>query len=138
MENSKFDIYYAHHQYKYNTKVEEYELDLIRRYFPSAKICNPSEYLNTEGKTEGEIMQDCYDAIDHSDILVFSSMDGVIGKGVWQEISYASNYNKLILYLYQNKLHTDVHFEPIIYRESVDTVSVNDRVAATVSLRNDR
>ena len=28
-----YDIYYAHHQYKYKSIEEAYELDLIRRYF---------------------------------------------------------------------------------------------------------
>lgn len=35
-----YDIYYAHHQWKYNTPEETYELKLIRRYFPNAKIFN--------------------------------------------------------------------------------------------------
>ena len=30
-----YDIYYAHHQWKYGTKVETYELNLIKRYFPN-------------------------------------------------------------------------------------------------------
>ena len=48
-----YDIYYAHHQWKYNTQVEIYELDLIRRYFPNAKIFNPSVDL-THTKEDGK------------------------------------------------------------------------------------
>ena len=42
-----YDIYYAHHQYKYKSIEEAYELDLIRRYFPQAKIFNPSTDLKS-------------------------------------------------------------------------------------------
>ena len=33
-----YDIYYTHHQWKYGTKIEEYEIDFIRKCFPMANI----------------------------------------------------------------------------------------------------
>ena len=42
-----FDIYYAHHQWKYGTQIEAYELDLIREYFPYDKIFNPATDLKS-------------------------------------------------------------------------------------------
>ena len=54
-----YDIYYAHHQWKYGTKIEEYEISLIKRYFPHASIFNPSTDLNTKGMPEPAIMEEC-------------------------------------------------------------------------------
>lgn len=100
-------VYYAHHQWKYGTKIEEYELDVIRRYFPNAKIFNPSTDLkNKDCSDESKIMKECLDTVRNSDILIFSIMDGMIGKGVYQEIAEAKASGKLVLVLSQNKLHT--------------------------------
>lgn len=103
-----YDIYYAHHQYKYNTVEESYELDLIRRYFPLAKIFNPSTDLKTiTCLDENIIMQECLDRVRNSDILVFSSMNGVVGTGVYHEVEEAQRLNKIIFYIFHNKLYTD-------------------------------
>ena len=40
-----YNIYYAHHQWKYGTQIEQYELDLIKRYFPGDTIFNPATEL---------------------------------------------------------------------------------------------
>ena len=34
MNECKLKIYYAHHQWKYGTKIEDYELNLIRKRKP--------------------------------------------------------------------------------------------------------
>ena len=95
-----YDIYYAHHQWKYSTQIETYELDLIRRYFPNAKIFNPSVDL-THTKEDGEevVMAECLETVRNSDILIFSSMDGCIGTGVYHEIKEARKQKKLVLYI---------------------------------------
>lgn len=99
-------IYYAHHQWKYGTKIEEYELDLIKRYFPNALLFNPATELKVDGQTEDEIMAECLEIVDKSDIVVFSAMDGMIGIGVYKEVMTAKEAGKLVLCLTQNKLHT--------------------------------
>lgn len=102
-----YDIYYAHHQWKYNTTVELYELSLIRRYFPNASVFNPSIDLKTDSKDESVIMSECLDTVRNSDILIFSSLDGCVGKGVYQEVMQAQNQGKIIFYIYQDGLRTD-------------------------------
>lgn len=103
-----YDIYYAHHQWKYNTKEEEYELDLIRRYFPNADIFNPATDLTTiESGDENVIMEECLDVVRNSDILVFSSLDGCVGSGVFREVREALREGKFVFYISHDKLTTD-------------------------------
>ena len=105
-----YDIYYAHHQWKYGTPEEAYELDLIRRYFPNANVFNPATDLTTiESGDEHVIMRECLEAVRNSDILVFSSLDGCVGSGVFHEVREAKKMNKLIFYIYHDKLMTDFH-----------------------------
>ncbi len=91
--------YYAHSVFKYNTDVEKYEMSLI-----------PGTYINPNGnvdqsQSEKEIMSKCFKFIDMCDSLVFSSVDGVIGKGVADEITYAFMREKPIYYIFGNKLN---------------------------------
>ena len=102
-----YDIYYAHHQWKYGTKIEEYEISLIKRYFPHASIFNPSMNLNTKDMTESAIMEECLRQVMDSDILVFSSVDGCVGAGVYTEVMRAKSQGKFVFYIYQDKLRDD-------------------------------
>lgn len=103
-----YDIYYAHHQWKYNTPEETYELDLIRRYFPNAKIFNPSTDLTIhEWDTEEMIMNRCLLTVAASDILVFSSLNGCVGTGVYHEVKEAQKAGKIVFYIWQDKLRPD-------------------------------
>ena len=107
-----YDIYYAHHQWKYGTKIEEYELNLVRRYFYSATIFNPATDLeSTIEDGEATIMEECFATIDRSDILVFSSMDGIVGTGVYHEVKEAQRLGKLVLYIYQDELHSNFNLD---------------------------
>lgn len=101
-------IYYAHHQWKYDTKIEAYELALIERYFPHAAIFNPSTDLKTKDcGDEEKIMAECLDTVERSGFVIFSSMDGMVGKGVYEEVAYAKETGKMALYIYRNALHSD-------------------------------
>lgn len=100
-------IYYAHHQWKYGTKIEEYELDLIKKNFPNAVIFNPATELKIEGKSEYEIMEECLKIVEKSDIVIFSCMDGMIGIGVYEEVERAKDAGKLVLCISQNRLRTE-------------------------------
>jgi len=92
-------VYYAHHIYKYGTLVEEYEMNLIRRYYPDAEIINPATAVNQDLQSEADIMGQCFDLVDQSDFLIFSSMDGVVGKGVYDEIHRAAATQTPIYYI---------------------------------------
>ena len=130
-ENAKpTTIYYAHHQWKYKTKVEEYELGVIERYFPNAVIFNPSTDLKCDSRSEENIMRECINTVSKSDIVVFSSMDGSIGKGVFREIINATAIGKLTLYIYQNKLITN-------WQIRENPVVDNDRVYAFIDVKGD-
>ena len=101
-------IYYAHHQWKYDTKIEAYELALIERYFPYASIFNPSADLKTKDcGDEEKIMAECLETVERSGFVIFSSMDGMVGKGVYEEVAYAKETGKMALYIYRNALHSD-------------------------------
>ena len=101
-------IYYAHHQWKYDTKIEAYELALIERYFPYASIFNPSVDLKTkDGGDEEKIMAECLETVERSGFVIFSSMDGMVGKGVYEEVAYAKETGKMFLYMHCNTLHSE-------------------------------
>ena len=103
-----YDIYYAHHQWKYNTPEENYELCLIQRYFPNANIFNPAVDLkHTAADGEEAVMAECLEAVRNSDILVFSSLDGCVGTGVYHEVKEAQKADKLVFYIWQDKLRPD-------------------------------
>lgn len=126
---NNFDVYYAHHQWKYNTRVEEYELGVINRiYHNKAEIFNPSIDLKTDGLTEEEIMKECFRAIDNSKSVAFSSMDGVIGIGVYKEILYAREHSKPVVYIYHDSLFSHGWEIRRIYSP------VSDRIYAYVSV----
>ena len=108
--NRPTKIYYAHHQWKYGTKIEEYEFDLIKRYFPHAVIFNPATDLKSKDfGDEAIIMDECISKVLASDIIIFSAMDGMIGIGVYNEVAAAEESGKLVLCLTQNKLHSSFH-----------------------------
>lgn len=103
-----YDIYYAHHQWKYNTSEENYELDLIQRYFPNANIFNPSHDLeHTADDGEEAVMAECLEVVRNSDILVFSSLDGCVGTGVYHEVKEAQKEGKIVFYIWQDALRPD-------------------------------
>lgn len=102
--NKGCDIYYAHHQWKYGTKIEQYELDLIRRYFPKAHICNPATDIDNVNRSEEDVMRDRLKTVKNSDIIVFSAVDGCVGRDVYQEVTYADKYDKVIFFIYHDQL----------------------------------
>lgn len=83
-------IYYAHHLWKYGTPIEDYEIECIKKKFEDAEIINPRTLL-PQDKPESEIMQLAYDTIKGCDVLVFSTVSGMIGHRVFNEIAVAVN-----------------------------------------------
>lgn len=106
-------IYYAHHLWKYNTMIEEYELSIIRRYYPQeeVKIINPNGYIN-QNNTEAQIMEDCFKTIEECDTIIFSSVNGVIGRGVYEEVQKGIKLRLKIYYIENDMLFTfDENYE---------------------------
>ena len=122
-----YNIYYAHHQWKYGTQIEQYEIDLIKRYFPGDTIFNPATELTTDHSLgEEAIMDECLERIRNSDIVIFSSMDGVVGTGVYHELEEARKNGKFIYYIFRNGLHS-------VFNVSIlEDAQRTDRVYATV------
>lgn len=125
-------IYYAHHQWKYGTAIEKYEIGLIRSVFgKDADIINPARFPFLWIETEEDMMRKCLDEVILSDILVFSSMDGVIGKGVFTEIETAADFGRSVYYIDQNSI-TKGSFAITKIKNST-----TDRVYATVDAMYD-
>lgn len=82
-------IYYAHHQYIYFSRREQFELDLINKHFNNPKIINPAlfDFNNSKTKlTEIEIMDFCFEKVKYSNVITFGSIDGFVGRGVHDEV----------------------------------------------------
>jgi nucleoside 2-deoxyribosyltransferase len=96
-------IYYAHHIWKYGTKIEDYELSVIHKHFDDGYIHNPAVFVNPN-ENEEEIMRDCFSKIDDSDALVFSDLSGITGKGVISEIEYAQSLGLPVYRIVANRI----------------------------------
>ncbi|MDD3041311.1 hypothetical protein [Bacteroides sp.] len=96
-------IYYAHHIWKYGTKIEDFELFVINKHFHDSYIHNPAVFVNPN-ESEESIMRDCFSKIDASDALVFSDLSGVAGKGVISEIEYAQSLGLRVYRIVANRL----------------------------------
>ena len=134
-------IYYAHHLWKYGTEIEKYELEVIKNTFPNAKIVNPStdiqqpgEYNNCDGGdnpetiTTEDTMKFCLNEVARDDALVFSGINGVIGKGIYDEVEKARANNKPIYFIWGNMLI------PFGGRFEIIPNSITKRIYAVVRL----
>ena len=86
-------IYYAHHIWKYGTPIEVFEMSVIKNRFDfedEFEIVNPRDTLS-QGISESEIMKQAFLMIDQCDALVFSTISGMVGHGVFNEVMYALN-----------------------------------------------
>ena len=120
-------IYYAHHLWKYGTEIEKYELDVIKSRFPDVVIINPATDVSQFGTSE-EIMAKCFKDVKSCDSIVFSSVDGIIGKGVFDEVALGASLSKPIFYIFNNQL--------LEFRGSLETIlkGTSKRIFATVKM----
>lgn len=125
--HSNYKIYYAHHMWKYNTEIEKYEIDLIKTAFPSSTIINPNGSIEQD-REESVIMKDCLLTIEDCDIIAFSSVSGVVGKGVTDEVNRAKELKKRVYFIHSNTLK-----EAEYCKFNVIENSNNNRLYATVS-----
>ena len=117
----RYNIYYAHHQWKYETDIEQYELNLIAKNFPNASIFNPRTRIKP-AETEEDIMKQCLDKVMAADVIIFSSVDGCVGKGVYTEVKKSEDAGKLVLYIYKNRLHTNYELHKNYESDSTDRI----------------
>ena len=82
-------IYYAHHVWKYDTPIENFEIKCIERQFKDAVIVNPRTTI-PQDQPENVILDYAYKALDDCEAIVFSTFSGMIGHGVFNEIIYGS------------------------------------------------
>lgn len=100
-----YDIYYACHRWKFYTRVEEYEMELIHKYFPNGVIFDPLRDLDMKIAIYRDLaMRERLKVVESSDIVVFSSLDGIIDSDVYREIMYAREKGKICFYIYYGKL----------------------------------
>ena len=128
---TKMKVYYAHHMWKYGTKIEEYEMALIAQRFPEATIFNPAVGIPKE-LNEEEAMKLCLSEVESSDALVFSSVDGVVGRGVYTETLFA-NTRMPVLYIHNNELLRMGETDSLTILEHA-----SNRIYATVGLGMER
>lgn len=51
-----------------------------------------------------DIMRNRLETVKNSDIIVFSAIDGCVGSDVYQEVTYADKYDKVIFFVYHDQL----------------------------------
>lgn len=101
----KKTIYYAHHLWKYDTEIEKFELGLIKEKLSNYEILNPNKYFSfSEDITEEEIMNVCLKTVCDCEALVFSSLSGIIGRGVYMEVGLAMDLKKDVYYIHEDNL----------------------------------
>lgn len=91
-------IYYAHHVWKYDTPIENFEIKCIERQFKDAVIVNPRTTI-PQDQPESVILDYAYKSLDDCEAIVFSTFSGMIGHGVFNEIIYAFNAGKKVYQL---------------------------------------
>ena len=124
--NIKF-IYYSQSMEIYNTKIEKKEFDAIYDKFQNENIyiINPATWI-AQNMNGHDAMQQCFKFIDISDCIVFTTLeDGIIGKGVYEEINYALENKKRVFILKNNIitrfLNIDFKKIDIIYNKTSST-----------------
>lgn len=91
-------LYYAHHVWKYDTPMENFEIQCIERQFKDSVIINPRTTI-PQDQPESIILDYAYKALNDCDAIVFSTLSGMIGHGVFNEIIYAFNAGKKVYQL---------------------------------------
>ena len=111
-------IFYSHHCWKYNTPMEEFEMELIRDGTPvdDVVVVNPRVSL-PQGAPESVILEAAYELIKSCDALVFSTVSGVIGHGVFNEVLCALNNKKPVYEIIGTEIYeiaSTYHFNSLI------------------------
>ena len=124
-------IYYAHHIRKYNTEEERKEINIINNKFNNSLIINPNGWIAQEND-EKSIMNQCFKFVELSDIIIFTSMNGIIGKGVYYEIKHALDNNKKLYYL-NNGIFNTFTYDNFNNIEIIYSITNNNREFAIIN-----
>ena len=76
----------------------------IKEKFKDYLIINPNGWICQENSCQA-IMNQCYHFVKISDITVFSSYNGIIGRGVYEEVTVALKNNKEVYYIFENNFY---------------------------------
>ena len=100
-------LFYSHHCYKYDTLIEYWENDVICNTLGpcNLEIVHPQHELDRD-LPESEIMENSFQLIKDCDVLVFSTVSGMIGHGVFNEVLFALNCGKPVYEIYGDQLFT--------------------------------
>lgn len=121
-------IYYAHHQWKYNTEEELKELEQIELQLDGF-IVNPNGWVY-EVEDQSYCMGQCFHFVKICDTLVFSTIEnGIMGKGVYDEIKCALDNNKQVYYLNNGLLESFYYGDYDNIKIVVDETGTNRRYA---------
>ncbi len=86
-------VYYSHAMCTYYTTLEEQELAIIRKSYPTHGIVDPGDYEdNPEKALKG--MDYCLELVESCDALVFSRLMGMVTAGVGKEVEHALSLGK--------------------------------------------
>ena len=97
-------IYYAHSILIYGTPKEKTESQIIQQFYSGSTIINPNTYTYTwrnNNLDSAKIMQECLKLVQSCDLLIFSSINLFVGKGVYTEVREAERLLKLIKLLWK-------------------------------------
>jgi hypothetical protein len=92
-------VYYAHSKRIYDTRVEVRDMLAIVHRYPQYTIVNPSRLFT------GRTAQDQWNVwmeehgLDEYGLVVFTTYDGYVGRGVFEEITYALQHDIPVVYL---------------------------------------
>ena len=73
-------IYYAHSMKIYDSSREDKEFKFIKDHFKDNNVVNPNGDIPWKGS-----MKPYFDAVEASDVVVFSEYQGYVGRGVYEE-----------------------------------------------------
>lgn len=97
---SKLKLYYAHSKLIYNTELENEQLKLIKKQFPKYEIINPNDEIFVINGFKAFL-----NMVEGCNIVVFTSMDNFVGKGVFTEVEHALRCGISVFWMNNDKFH---------------------------------
>jgi hypothetical protein len=113
---NKKTAYYAHSKRKYNTLEEENEMAFIEKHFKGEVVC-PNTHLDTLCD-----IREYLDVIKSTDCVYATEYNGFIGKGVFDECTYALE-KKIIVWVVRKDIKGKFFVQEVI--ETIETNSFN-------------
>lgn len=119
----KKQIYFAHGRPDYHTGREKDALAFIKQLYPNHLVINPSS-RKIQRRAEKELsiflpvmeyMKFFFEHIDQSEFLIFmAQVNGNLGRGTYEEIKYAFERNKEVIYIELPTYSRFVHKQDIV------------------------